>query len=42
MSTEIPTTQEERDYSLTYKPDRKVMIDQKKTAQKRTSNTEGY
>ena len=26
MSTEIPTTQEERDYSLTYKPDRKVMM----------------
>ena len=26
MSTEIPTTQEERDYSLTYKPYRKVMM----------------
>ena len=26
MPTEIPTTQEERDYSLTYKPDRKVMM----------------
>lgn len=26
MSTEIPATQEERDYSLTYKPDRKVMM----------------
>ena len=26
MSTEIPTTQEERDYSLTYKPDRKVTM----------------
>lgn len=26
MSIEIPTTQEERDYSLTYKPDRKVMM----------------
>ena len=26
MSTEIPATEEERDYSLTYKPDRKVMM----------------
>lgn len=26
MSTEIPATEEERDYSLSYKPDRKVMM----------------